>query len=324
MAKPSVAPTVTRVAGVRVGHAASPDARSGVSVVRFDRATPVVAKVLGGASATFDTGSLSLDATFGRRWAIFLSGGSLFGLDAARGVRSAVLADGDGGHAFSRRRRLAPITGAALFDLPDDDRSLPDYAALGEAATRAASRRPVPPGAVGAGAGATVAKYRGRRFARRGGVGSAAARLPRLGWVGAFVAVNSVGGVWDARRHRWAAAATSPGGRQWAPLAAHFRVPLERAPRGTTLAVVVAEAALDRPALGRVAQIATAGFARSVRPVFTATDGDVLFVASTERRHLAPAGARPMAHADLVGTLAAELIADAVVGAVTGAGPAVR
>lgn len=306
------------MAGVRVGHAADARQATGVTVVRFARATPVVAQVLGGASATYDTGSLSLDATFGRRWALFLSGGSLFGLDAARGVRSAILADGDGGHAFSRTRLLAPIAGAALFDLPSDDRALPDYAVLGEIAARVADRRPVPTGPVGAGTGATVAKYRGRRYARPGGIGSAASRLPGLGWVGVLVAVNSVGAVWDGRRHRWAAAATDRRGRVIPPAAPEFRPPLRRAPRGTTIAVVACEASLDRPALGRVAQVATSGLARAVRPVFTATDGDVLFAASTESRPTRRSDPYPHAAADQVGALAAELIAEAVVDAVAG------
>ena len=72
------------LAGVRVGHAASVDGSTGVSVVLFGQAAPTVVDVRGGASGTYDTASLSLDATFGRRWAVFFTGGSVFGLDAGR------------------------------------------------------------------------------------------------------------------------------------------------------------------------------------------------------------------------------------------------
>ncbi|EQD52775.1 peptidase S58 DmpA, partial [mine drainage metagenome] len=104
----------------------------------LDRAAPAVVSLRGGASATFDTGSLSLDATFGRRWAIFLAGGSLFGLDAARGVRTALLDAGAGAPVFASNRRIVPIAGAALYDLPPDGSELPDYAQLGADAVRSA------------------------------------------------------------------------------------------------------------------------------------------------------------------------------------------
>ena len=153
--------------------------------------------VRGGASATYDTASLSLDSTFGRRWAIFFSGGSLYGLDAARGIRTRILETGGGHRAFRNPNPVVPISGAALFDLPRRREGLPDYLPLGYEAARRANRGPVAVGAVGAGAGATVGKYRGRARAMHGGVGSAAARRRGLGTVGVMVVVNSVGAVRD-------------------------------------------------------------------------------------------------------------------------------
>ncbi|MCI4335967.1 MAG: P1 family peptidase [Thermoplasmata archaeon] len=312
--------TLTKVAGLSVGHAQNDGKTTGVTVVRFRRAAPTVVHVLGGASATYDTGSLSLDATFGRRWAIFLAGGSLFGLDAARGVRNALLASGAGGRVFGHTQRLAPITGAALFDLPRLGKEIPDYVELGRKAVSTASRKPVEMGPVGAGTGATVAKYLGRRFARRGGLGSAAARAPKLGWVGVIAAVNSVGAVWDPEIGHWAAVAREPGGPPLAP--GGFRDVSGRQvdSRGTTLVVVVCELTLERSALQRIGSIAAAGLARCIMPVFTATDGDVLFTASTERRSLRGGRSYPMAEADELGAIAAGLIPRAVVRAVTSAG----
>ena len=67
---------LSRVAGLAVGHAEDPEASSGVTAVLFDAAVPTVVEVRGGASATYDTASLSLDSTFGRRWALFFSAGA--------------------------------------------------------------------------------------------------------------------------------------------------------------------------------------------------------------------------------------------------------
>src|SRR5258708_3213239 len=193
-ARPSRSAGPVSVDGVRVGHATAPGGRTGVTVARFDVAAPTVVRIAGGASATYDTGSLALDATFGRRWAIFLAGGSLFGLDAARGVRDTVLSAGGGHTVFGHDRRVAPVSGAALFDLPRDDRALPDYVRLGAAATGAAASSAVPLGAVGAGAGATVGKYLGRGHASAGGVGYATRPVNGRATVGALVAGNAGGG----------------------------------------------------------------------------------------------------------------------------------
>lgn len=306
------------VPGVRAGHAVDPRGTTGVTVVRFPRAAPTVLLALGGASATYDTGSLELAATFGRRWAIFFAGGSVFGLDAARGIRETLLAEGEGHQVFGNPHRVAPVSGATLFDLPRSAReTLPDYRDLGAAAARAAGRSTLPDGRRGAGAGALVGKYLGRGHAAPGGVGSASRRIPGIGVVGALVVVNAVGAVWDTVRHRWAAGARDEAGRIVPPdpalLQLRRRAP---GPSGTTLTLVVTNVNLERPQLHRAAQVAAGGLARSVIPVATATDGDVLFLANTGEGRRLPPPAYPGAWADRVGWVAAELIGRAVVRAV--------
>jgi L-aminopeptidase/D-esterase-like protein len=51
----------------------------------------------------------------------------------------------------------------------------------------------------------------------------------------------------------------------------------------TTIACIATDAALTRDEAERVAQMALAGMARAIRPVFAPTDGDVVFVLSTAR-----------------------------------------
>ena len=309
--------TLTRVLGVRVGHASDRVAGTGVTVIRFDRAAPTVVSILGGASATYDTGSLSLESTFGRRWAVFFSGGSLFGLDAARGVRSELLSDGDGHTVFRNPRRVAPVTGATLFDLPDSDAPLPDYAVLGGRATRAAGRGAVPMGRVGAGLGALVGKYQGRGRAMAGGVGSAAIRVPRLGWVGALAVVNAVGAVRSAANGEWVAGARDAKGRVVPPDPGRWgRRGSTRTATGTTLVAVVTNQPFTRAELARVAAVASTGISDAIVPAFTATDGDVLFCSTTGE------GARPVrdrypgARVDHVGLAAARAVATAIVRAI--------
>jgi len=309
--------TITAVRGVRVGHAEDPTGPSGVTVLSFGRSAPTVVDVRGGAAAVYDTASLSLDSTFGGRWALFFSGGSVFGLDAAAGVRTRVLEEGGGRPAFTNPQRIAPISGAALFDLPSDDRPLPDYRRLGYEATAAASRAPVALGRVGAGAGATVGKYHGRAHSSHGGVGSSAVRLAGLGSVGALVVLNSVGAIRDPETGRWHAGARRNGAGRILPPPVEFRRTRSRVPppRGTNLVAVVTDIPLARTELARVAILAHTGVGRSVVPVNSATDGDLVFASTTvPRGRGAPddAGAR----ADSVGVAAAQAVVRAVLSAV--------
>jgi L-aminopeptidase/D-esterase-like protein len=301
------------VRGLSVGHSADPEGRTGVTAILFDEGAPTVVDVRGGASGTYDTASLSLDATFGRRWAIFFAGGSLFGLDAARGIRLRLLEEGRGVRAFGNRRPIVPISGAVIFDLPRDDRPLPDYATLGYDAAAAAGRRALAQGQVGAGAGASVGKYLGRSAAMAGGLGSSARPLGNGSVVGVLVVVNSAGAVRDPGTGRWVAAARGRGGRLVPP----SDLPRRRlAGRGTTVAIVATDLALSRPALARVAAIVHAGLARTIVPYLTSTDGDCVFAATTAAGEPPRREAWPGASADQVGRLAADAAVEAVLRAV--------
>jgi L-aminopeptidase/D-esterase-like protein len=314
-----VAPTRAErgsVRGVRVGHAEDPDGTSGVTAVLFDGPVPAVVDVRGGASATYDTASLSVEATFGRRWALFLAGGSLFGLDAARGIRTRILETGGGHRTFGSPFRLAPISGAALFDLPRREGPLPEYLALGYEAARTAGEGPVREGRVGAGAGATVGKYFGRARAMRGGLALRVSALGRRAHVGVVVAVNAVGAVRDPSTGRWVAGARDRRGRVVPPPPTLSPLP---AGVGTTLAIVFTDLAVERPALARIAAIVHGGLARSIVPYQTSVDGDVVFAAATGAAGRPPRARYPGANADTLGSLAAECAAEAVLAAVRAA-----
>lgn len=301
-----------------MGHAENRGRTTGVTAVLFDDGAPAVADVRGGASGTYDTASLSLDATFGRRWALFLAGGSLYGLDAARGIRTWLVEHGRGFRVFGHRRLVVPISGAVIFDLPGPGKALPDYADLGYLAARAARRGTLAQGRVGAGAGATVAKYLGRAAGAAGGLGSSARRLGGGRSVGVLTVVNAAGAVRDPATGRWVAAARGRSGDLVPPTA----IPRRRlAGRGTTVTVVATDASLGRPALARVAAIVHAGLARAVVPYLTSVDGDCVFAATTSAEGRTRREPWPGATTDQVGRLAADAAVDAVLAAVRPVGP---
>ena len=78
----------------------------------------------------------------------------------------------------------------------------------------------------------------------------------------------------------------------------------------TTLAVVMTNAAFEKPALCKIAGMGHDGYARSINPVHTSFDGDSIYAVSV--------GDIP-ADQELVGSLAAEVISEAITRAVRSA-----
>lgn len=297
--------------GVRIGHASSPDGETGVSVVLFGRAAPTVVDVRGGASGTYDTASLSLDATFGRRWAVFFTGGSLFGLDAGGGIRDQVLAEGGGQAFFGSPNRVAPVAGAVLYDLPRTPWSPVDYRKLGEDAARLAG--PVAPmaGRTGAGSGARIGKYLGRGHSQAGALAVAVESERGLGHMLALAVLNPVGAVRDPSTGQWLAGARDRSGRVVPPEGSSAT-----SHAGTTLVCLVTDVAASRPILQRVAAFAHTGLSRAVVPAHTATDGDAVFVSSIapdSERDTGSSG--PERLPDRLGMLAERATARAIVAA---------
>jgi len=209
-----------------------------------------------------------------------------------------------------------PIVPAAiLFDLWVGDASIRPDAASGHAACEAASDAAVVEGNVGAGTGAAVGKLFGIERAMRGGLGSASVTVGGI-TVAALVAVNAIGDVIDPRTGEPIAGARSADGRRLqgtmqSMLRGELMAPM---PPGsaTTIGVVATDAVLTKAQANKVAQMAHDGFARSINPVHTMTDGDTIFA-------LATGASGQAANISLLGALGAEVIATAIVRAVRAA-----
>jgi L-aminopeptidase/D-esterase-like protein len=255
---------ITDIAGVRVGHWTDERARTGCTVVLLPEGTVASGEVRGGAPATREFELLDPHRTVARLDAVVLAGGSAFGLAAADGV---VRFCEEQGRGFPTAAGPVPIVVAmALFDLMEGDGTVRPTAADGhEAATAAAAsaegEAPPQQGRVGAGTGATVAKWLGREHARPGGLGSAIETNGGL-LVAALVAVNAVGDL---------------------PVPGVVRAPIAPTTNyeNTTLAVVATNAKLTKLECSLAARAAHDGFARALDPAHTAGDGDAVVVAAT-------------------------------------------
>jgi L-aminopeptidase/D-esterase-like protein len=304
---------ITDVEGIRVGHWTSTERPTGCTVVLAppDGAVGGV-DVRGSAPGTRETDLLNPENLVDRVNAVVLAGGSAFGLDAASGVMRYLDERGIG---FDTGIAKVPIVPAAiLFDLPLGPAIRPD-AAAGYAACEAATAMRPAEGNVGAGAGATVGKLFGFARGMKGGIGTASARLQGL-TVGAIVAVNAVGDVVDPRTRRVLAGARTPDGKN--KLGASAAVLAGEIPRlsapgcATTLGVVATNAELTKAQARKIAQMAQDGIARAIDPAHTMYDGDTIFT-------LATGSAKKAGDPTLLGAMAAEVVAAAILRAVMAA-----
>ncbi|HEY2572010.1 MAG TPA: P1 family peptidase, partial [Solirubrobacteraceae bacterium] len=187
--------SIASVPGIRVGHWTDLQAATGCTVLLCETAVSAGVDVRGAAPATRETDLLRPGSLVGRAHAILLTGGSAFGLNAASGVMRFLEERGVG---VQMRSGVVPIvSAAALFDLGLGRADVRPDADAGYAACEGASNTDIAEGTVGAGTGATVAKARGPDSAIKGGIGTAARELPNGVVIGALVAVNAVGGVYD-------------------------------------------------------------------------------------------------------------------------------
>jgi D-aminopeptidase len=283
---------ITDVAGLRVGNAEDFAVKTGVTVLVGDAPFAAAVDVMGGAPGSRETEVLAADRLVDKVEALVLSGGSVFGLDAAGGVTDAL---GEQGRGFRYGAVSVPVVpGAVLFDLNnggDKQWGENPYRRLGRAALANAGER-FGLGTAGCGTGATTAGL-------KGGLGSASLVLPSGHVVGALAGVNPTGQVVVADSpHFWAAPFEIDdefGGRGpypgVPPLAALSRIKLdylsEASGGNTTLAIVATDAALTKAQLKRLAVAAQDGIGRAMTPAHTLVDGDIVFAVST--------GARPVA-----------------------------
>ncbi|MBK0328990.1 P1 family peptidase [Rhodobacteraceae bacterium F11138] len=276
---------ITDVPGLRVGNAKDEAVRTGVTVLLPDRGAICAVDVRGGAPGTRETDLLDPACLSERADAIVLSGGSLFGLDAASGAMHWLRKKGRGGRFLDAT--IPSVPSAIIFDQHNEgDKSWQDehlYFNLAKQAAEAADLD-FALGTEGAGTGTKAGGL-------KGGLGSASQKLHNGATVGALVVVNSFGQVvMPGSRRFWAAdfeRAGEFGACAEAPPPAPVLTEIpEFAEPGlnTTLAVIATDLTLTKAQLKRVAMVAQDGLARAIHPVHTPFDGDVIFCLSTGQR----------------------------------------
>jgi L-aminopeptidase/D-esterase-like protein len=304
---------ITGVAGIKVGNAQNLLGLTGITVVLCEEGATASVQVFGGSPGTRETDLLRSSFTVDTVHAVFLAGGSAFGLNAAEGVVRYLEERKVGFDAGIAKVPIVP--GAVIFDLGVGNPLSRPTPEMAYRACTEASGEPPRSGNVGAGAGATVGKMAGPGSMMKSGLGNSSVKTSGGHTVGAIAVVNALGdvydpatglivaGAYDRKSRRFVAdmkrqvggggqvagAGASSGsgsGARSGEVSGSGASPPDPSPHlgtDTTIGVVATDCALSKEECERVALMAMGGLAQTVRPSFTPFDGDTIFVLSTGR-----------------------------------------
>jgi L-aminopeptidase/D-esterase-like protein len=301
--------SITDVPGIKVGHYTLKERPTGCTVMLCEAGATAGVDVRGSAPGTRETDLLSPINAVQQVNAILLSGGSAYGLDAASGVMR-YLEEQKAGYKIGSLGVVPIVPAAILMDLGVGDFHIRPNAESGYQACLAANSGPVAEGNVGAGAGATIGKLFGPKFAMKSGLGTASITIGNTGIiVGALVAVNAVGDVVDPQTSRIVAGARTEDGKGYRnsmdAILKGYRVVVQNG-ANTTIGVIATNAPFTKVQMTKIAQMAHDGYARAINPVHTMADGDTIFAMSTGL-------AKVQADVTAIGAIAATVMARAIV-----------
>ena len=300
---------VTEIAGVRIGQVENAKAGTGCTVLMAENGMRAGLDIRGGGPASRESQLLNPLMAAQAIHAVVLAGGSAFGLEAASGVMAYLE---EHGYGFDVGVTKVPLVAQSdIFDLTVGDASVrPDRGMGYEAARRAMEAPNYRDGNYGAGCGATVGKILGMDYCMKSGIGSYAVQTGAL-QVGAIAVVNALGDIFDWKTGKQIAGLLSEDRRSLRSTAAQMKTSIEsvnnRFTGNTTLAVVITNGVFNKTQLCKIAGMAQDGVARAIHPVHTSADGDSVYAVSV--------GAVE-ADQDLTGTLAAEVVSEAILRAV--------
>ncbi len=296
---------------VKVGNATDAVGKTGLTVLRFPRGAQGGLHISGGGPAARESGVLDPTTAPTPVNALVLGGGSAFGLCASDGVMQCLEARNIG---FPTAYGVVPIVCQSdIYDLSyGHPKARPTVQMAYNACESTFARTEPMSGNIGAGTGATVGKVCGMERAMKGGIGYAAAKLGDL-VVGAVVVVNAFGNVYDCYGHALGGVMDEErqhildacqlmfdqyvGVIENKPLvgggakqlissenlgntASPHAEGLGLEKGNTTIGAIVTNATFHKGELTKIAMMATNGYARSIRPVGTLSDGDTIYAFS--------------------------------------------
>jgi len=274
---------ITDVYGIKVGHYTDLDSATGCTVIMCEDGAIGGVATLGSFPGSRETTMLSTTSVDSSVHSILLTGGSIFGLDAASGIVK-WLEEHKKGLRIGRIY-IPRVPGAVIFDLGYVTHKIRPSAENGYVACENATASPALQGTVGAGTGGTVGKLTSVDRAMKGGFGTASIELGDGLIVGAAIVTNSIGGIYDPVSGKPIAGPIAEDGSIIDSLkyiiSDNYTPPNWISGTNTTIGVVATNGIITTAEANKLSMVAHDGLAISVRPSHMQFDGDTLFAIGT-------------------------------------------
>ncbi|MGX6446820.1 P1 family peptidase [Patulibacter sp. S7RM1-6] len=265
--------------GIRIGHWTDAEAATGMTVFLLPDGNMTAAEARGQSTGTLNIPVYEPQGVADHADAIVLTGGTIFGLEAAAHVPVALAREGLGVPTPDGPVPMVPA--AVVYDIHMGSYAWPTAASAEHAIANAVPAGQEEIGTVGVGTGVLAGSAIDSRSATKGGFGRAWRTTAQGATIAVWAAVNPVGDVMgeDGR----VLAGLRRGGQFVGVADTLMNDPEPELDwgRATTLVVVATDAKLPKRETWRLAQAGHNGIAHAISPCATGLDGDTAFAVAT-------------------------------------------
>lgn len=301
--------SITEITELKIGNVENVEAGTGVTALIFKDGARVGCDISGGGPASRETPLTSPVTADNPINAILLSGGSAFGLAASDGAMKYLEEHRIG---FDTKAAIVPLVcQSCIYDLGYKSATIRPDAAMGYAACEAAfaDNKEIQSGSIGAGCGATVGKLYGMDRSMKAGLGIHAVSVGALK-MAAIVVVNALGDIYNPHNGQKIAGLKTEDGTGFCNTCEEiYRIakPQNLFTGNTTIGAIITNGRFSKAELTKIASMTRNAYGRCINPVATMADGDSIYAASC---------GDVVADINMVGTLAAEVMAEAILKAI--------
>lgn len=269
----------TSIDGIRIGHWTDLEAATGMTVFLLPEGNVTAAEVRGQSTGTLNTPVYEPQGAADGADAIVLTGGTIFGLEAAAHVPVALAAQGLG--IATPDGPVPMVPAAVVYDIHLGAYAWPTASSAEQAIAAAVPAGEEEVGTVGVGTGVLAGSALDARSATKGGFGRASRTTAQGPTVAAWAAVNPVGDVLAEDGSVLAGMRRAGEFVGVGEFLCNDPEPELDWGRATTLVVIATDADLPKRETWRLAQAGHNGIAHAISPCATGLDGDTTFAVST-------------------------------------------
>ena len=310
---------ITEIDGLRIGNAQDDAAKTGVTVLLFDKEAKAGIDISGGGPASRETPLTSPLTADNPINSIVLSGGSAYGLAAGDGVMT-YLEEKDTGYPTGFAK-VPLVCQSCIYDLGLGKADVRPDAVMGYNACLDAENWKLRSdhlqkkdareinlsfcGNMGAGCGASVGKLYGMERSMKTGIGVCAVSLGELK-LAAIVVLNAFGDIFNPDTGEKIAGLLNPDKTGFSDTCEELYKISKRTDLftgNTTIGAVITNGQFSKAELGKLASMTRCAYSRCINPVATMADGDSIYAVSM---------GTVSADINVTGTLAAEVMAEAI------------